>query len=394
MRAYQRILLLLLLLLCLLHTGAALASEDGMARDITADCLLNGLSTMERVRDGSYSTHWQASAQRNELIVEAPAGELIGGLLLRWYGWPQDVLLQAPGADGEAWETLLSVTDDFCALYIPVDGRAVCRVVPASGSERLALVELTVVTPGTLPDDFQVWRAPKDKVDLMLIHGHPDDELIWFGGLLPTYAGERQKEVLTVCVVPHMRHRRLELLDALWMCGVRAHPVFARLPDVNSSKIADVFAQWGRDVPVELFTQLYRQYKPDVVVLHDTQGEYGHAVHRIASQLGVKAVGYAEDESRFPAQVEQYGLWSVPKVYIHLYPENQIQMDWWQPLDRFGGKTAQDVAREAYACHVSQKKNGKWDVWDGGQWDNSLFGLYRSLVGPDALGGDMFENID
>ena len=35
------------------------------------------------------------------------------------------------------------------------------------------------------------WQPSCEKADLLLIVAHPDDELLWFGGALPTYAGER-----------------------------------------------------------------------------------------------------------------------------------------------------------------------------------------------------------
>ena len=57
------------------------------------------------------------------------------------------------------------------------------------------------------------------------------------------------------------------------------------------------------------------------------------------------------------ASAKEYGLWDVPKCYIHLYPENQIIFDWSMPLSAFGGRTAFDVADEAWHCHLSQQKS-------------------------------------
>jgi len=86
----------------------------------------------------------------------------------------------------------------------------------------------------------------------------------------------------------------------------------------------------------------------------------------------------------------------VPKTYVHLYGENQIRMDWNVPLAAFGGKTGLEVAAEALECHVSQMdENAAWQMADvsSGQCDNGLFGLWRTTVGPDVAGGNMFENI-
>ena len=40
---------------------------------------------------------------------------------------------------------------------------------------------------------------------------HPDDELLWFGGALPTYAGERGMAVQVMYMACNSYLRRLEL---------------------------------------------------------------------------------------------------------------------------------------------------------------------------------------
>ena len=68
-------------------------------------------------------------------------------------------------------------------------------------------------------------------------------------------------------------------------------------------------------------------------------------------------------------------------------------MDWRQPLDAFGGRTAFDMACEAFKKHRTQQ-SGKYQVLDSGKNDNRLFGLYYSTVGPDEAGVDMFEHLN
>ena len=67
-------------------------------------------------------------------------------------------------------------------------------------------------------------------------------------------------------------------------------------------------------------------------------------------------------------------------------------MDWKIPLPAFDGKTALAVAQQAMECHKSQLSRG-WKVWEGGEYDNALFGLWRTTVGDDTLKNDLFENI-
>ena len=231
----------------------------------------------------------------------------------------------------------------------------------------------------------------------MVLSGHPDDEMIWFGGLIPYYAGQQGKQVLVVCACFHVYNRRLELLDCLWTCGVRIYPVFAGLEDIITQNVNTIFQTWGRQRTYELVAQLYRRYRPSVVVLHDENGEYGHGVHRAFSLAGRAAVAIAADPEQLVETQDQYPVYDVPKVYVHLWKENQIWMDWHQPLSAFGGLTAYEVAEKGFQCHVSQIGPGKrWDMEEalGGQWDNSLFGLFHTTVGYDVIGEDMFENID
>ncbi len=138
---------------------------------------------------------------------------------------------------------------------------------------------------------------------------------------------------------------------------------------------------------------LYRQYRPKVVVLHDLQGEYGHGAHRALSDCGMAAVAVAADPEQQEETMLAWGVWDVPKVYVHLWPENQIRMDWNQPLRAFGGRTAFEVAEAGFACHVSQVAKGYWSMQEGGPYDNSLFGLYHTAVGQDVRKNDLFEHI-
>lgn len=399
----KKFLICLALLLALLLPAAAFGESTAadlqpMAEDISKECLLNGYldnQTMNKMLDGNYRTYWKSVRQNGvcELIITPPRDRAVGALLIRWRSEPVAVSVQV--RDAGDWRTVAEADADFQAQYIALPAvtkemRIVARDNPKTV---LQICELTVMTPGALPEDFQVWQKHEGKMDMMLLSGHPDDEVLWFGGLLPTYAGAREKRVLVVCAAFNSYNRRLELLDCLWTCGVRIHPIFAGYLDLCTSDINEVYKAWGRQKVQQHVAALYRQYRPDVVVLHDVKGEYGHGVHRAFSDAGRKAVELAADATQDAASLEAYGAWQVPKVYVHLLADNQLQMDWHVPLARFGGKTGQEVAREAFKCHVSQQGK-RWQVEDGGKWDNSLFGLYFTAVGPDLEKNDLFEHIE
>ena len=375
------------------------ATEDlPLAEDITQQVLLNGEMNkghLNKLRDGNYRSIWESYqyGRVHELFITPPEGKAIGGMVLKWRSieLPR-TLIQVENAQGE-WETIARGDNDFVAQYVPIPATEQrIRLTCEDPSVRLQLCEIIVLTPGRLPEDFQLWQKPPEKVDLLQIVAHPDDEVLWFGGLLPTYAGDQGKDVLVACSSFRNYHRRLELLDGLWTAGVKYHPIFVGLADLMDTPMLEVINAWGRQRAQNKIVELYRQYKPDVVALQDTDGEYGHGVHRALTNVSMHAVEQAADPNHNPEEVAQYGVWNVPKVYIHLWPENQIKMDWHQPLAAFGGKTGLEMAVESFKCHVTQQN--RWSVEDGGEYDNSLFGLWHTTVGPDVIGGDMFENID
>ena len=383
----KKIAILLLFLTLMLLPAAALAE---VAEDITDSCLFNNRvhdpAHPDDVRDGDYGSFYTG---RN-LTITAPEGGAIGSLEIKWRTIRMPGVIILTQVNGE-WVEVLRDGPNYATQYIVLpEGVKDVRITAQSG--QLELCEVRVLTPGEAPDYVQVWRDPPEKVDLMLLSTHPDDEVLWFGGLLPYYAAEQDKEVLVVNAVYGWYYRRQELLAALWTCGVDIYPIMLGYPD-SYQTVPEVIRTWSqknRD-PKNAIVSVIRQYRPDVVVLHDIQGEYGHTAHIAFSELGRQGVERAADPAEHPDSAAQWGVWDVPKTYIHLYPENQLRMDWHKPLSAFGGKTGLEVAGEAFLCHVSQQE--RWAMQDGGEWDNALFGLWRSTVGPDVVRTDMFENI-
>ena len=370
--------------------------DEPLARDISAECLLGGrrMGPNHPLTDGKYGQAVRSGMKEgvHAMVITAPEGETIGGLSVRWEQNGMPLAVEILNASGE-WVTAAETDGDFFVDYIPLPGVTQCRIRNREdGKAQLRLVELTVLTAGRLPENIQVWQKP-DKVDLMLIAGHPDDELLWFGGLLPYYAGQLQKRTLVICCAMSARLRQHELCDALWACGVRVHPVYLKRLDFSDTSLNLVLKKWhAKDETLEIVTGLIRRHKPEVLVLQDVNGEYGHGIHKAGCWLGREGSAAAADPQRFPEQAESLGVWEIPKVYIHLWPENQIRMDWKKPLSAFGGKTGLEAAQDALQFHRSQVIHG-WTVTEGGEYDNSLFGLYHSSVGPDEEGNDLFEHI-
>ena len=378
--------------------GEMFPVPESAASELTGRCSYaagSNRKTFSRCRDGNYRTWWQSESGKKAYIeVTLPAGESGSCVWIQWYEHPHAWALQLQGEDG-AWETVSYTEGAYLseALELP-EGTSRFRIANAPGlSRRMMIAELHVYGAGTLPPEVQRWSPPADKADLMLVVAHPDDEVLWFGGMLPTYAGERKKTCQVCMMVPTMPYRRLELLDCLWTCGVENYPVWAAYPDSFSATLQGQYKHWNRSGVYKRITGWIRQFRPEVLLTHDFSGEYGHGAHRVCADAVSHCLSLAADPKKYPESAKEYGTWDVPKCYIHLYNENVIDMDWRQPLSAFGGKTSFEVAEAGFRCHVSQQSTD-YHVEDFGPWDNSLFGLYRSLVGPDEAKDDFFENLE
>ncbi len=386
----------LLAALALCGAGAAAAET---AWEITAECeIVPGSNKKEfsKALDGSYQTMWNSMAGKWATItVTAPEGEEIGGVWCQWYEHEHAIAVQVRDEDGE-WAEYASSEGIFLSDYLPLpEGTTECRLANpkrAKKSTPIPLAEFHVYSRGELPGEVQVWNPPAEKAALMLVAGHPDDELLWFGGVLPVYAGVEKMPVQVCIMVPTLPRRRLEELDGLWTCGVRNYPVFGHYRDWFALSLSDQYGHWDKNSVYKTVTGWVRRFRPDVVITHDFNGEYGHGAHRVCADAVTKALDLAVNPKKFKESYQEYGGWDVPKCYIHLYPENVIDFDWRVPLEEFGGRTAFDVATEAFACHISQRDT-EYSVEDSGPCDCSLFGLYRSLVGPDTEHQDLFENL-
>ena len=243
-----------------------------------------------------------------------------------------------------------------------------------------------------LPEWVQIWEPPCEKADLLLFSTHADDELLFFGGTLPYYAGESVYQVQVVYLTNHWRkqpHRGHELLNGLWTCGVKNYPVIGPFEDIYSLSLEHAKGLYDLDEVKRFQVEMLRRFRPDVLLTQDVNGEYGHGVHMLNTNMMMESVELAADESYQPEAGE---IWDTPKWYIHAWPENVIEMEWDEPLSNFGGKTAFDVANEAYQCHASQVKYNDM-TREKSAVGCTQFGLYRSKVGEDVQKNDFFENI-
>lgn len=388
--------LIALLTLLALSLSVAFAAE---ANDITEDCKFKVCSSGRKytlMTDKKYTSYWESNKIKTPWIaITAPEGKPIAGLYVCFGNMPESWEIQTSD-DGKDWFTAVPGDTRFLHAYValPQPAQHVRLAVTSEKKTALRINDLFVLSEGDLPDWVQVWQPTEEKADILFLSTHPDDELIFFGGAIPTYAVEQQRKVVVAYFSRSNTTRSSELLNGLWHMGVRTYPVIGNFKDSYAKNLKAAYKTAGGKGKVnEWIVGLYRQYKPEVVVTQDTNGEYGHKQHMMIADAAQNCIALAANEDEFTASTIAYGTWQVKKLYLHLYPENQITFDWTVPLKSMNGATGIELAEEAYTLHKTQASSGMSVTETGMKYDNRVFGLAFTTVGEDVRKDDFLENI-
>jgi len=363
------------------------------AEELTAGCTFrsNGSSKdYSLMTDGDVGTYLPLREKKAEMTISGR--EPMGGIYVMVFdkfgrGYAYDLQVR----DGDGWKTVDQGGKYLVHYHELAEPAEEVKIVP-TGKERLRIAEIRVFGPGEPPAEVQRWET-LEKCDLMLLTAHPDDEILWFAGLMPTYAGERGYRLQLTVMVPTGAQRKLELLQAMWHCGVKYYPDMLGFVDKNGQNPERQYSLWrGKGRVIGKVVEAIRKHQPEVLVTHGEKGEYGHGAHKTAADAAKTAIRATGSAKKYPNSAEKYGTWEVRKLYLHEYEKNPIVCDWDQPLDAFGGKTGYEVAAEAFAFHGSQVRRD-WEFEVHGKHDNAQFGLYFTSVGKDSGIGDLMENI-
>ena len=400
----------ILLCLCVFLALApeARSAEMEQARDISDASLITeqeGFSNVSGLFDGN-TVSTQVYNDHSWLTLVSDEG--IGSLYLIFdveYGGYSVT-------DNDIGETVWFGQNSFLHDFLDLEaafGAAPSSVTVSFDSGAVRLNELYVFTPGQTPEFVQLWEAPTEgQADLVLFSAHGDDDQLFFAGLLPYYAGELGYQVQVVYLTNHRNlttERCHEMLDGLWAVGVRSYPVFGPFGDYYSLSMEDAYSMFrnagvSREKLEGFVVEQLRRFQPLVAVGHDVEGEYGHGQHRLYADLLRKAVAVSLDPEQYPESAERYGVWDVPKTYLHLYPENPVVLDWDRPLEHFDGMTAYQVTKNlGFPCHKSQYQDFVWyftgaeTAAEVSKFSPCQYGLYRSTVGWDREKNDLFENL-
>ena len=395
----------LFLLSSFITFSPGLSAAGTVSRDITSACkiTLNGSRTEYDLTDRREDSYIQYDSAK----IEIEASEAVGGIYIEFDYKPPVWTLSYNGSDYSCGKYA------FIHEYQSVVKENVTSLTLTFNS-KVSFSEIYVLSRGDkLPDYVQTWRPAEGQCDIMLLSCHSDDDQLFFAGSVPD-AVARGAEMQVCYFNNHWNtHRRQhELLNGLWTCGLDRYPVIGRFPDIkredSEKEMLDVYAQYGYTYEQMVTDQveLLRKYKPQIVLAHDIYGEYGHGAHRLDCHSLRDAAEVSNDASKYPESAKKYGVWDVPKIYIHLYYANQIDFEIDVPLEYFGGKTAYQVSQAAFLCHVSQYDTvfRKWmfgedennpftDSHDFAKYGPRCYGLWRSKVGPDVKKTSFYENI-
>jgi LmbE family N-acetylglucosaminyl deacetylase len=153
-----------------------------------------------------------------------------------------------------------------------------------------------------------------DRLTLMTVHAHPDDEASSTGGILAKYGSEGIRTVLVTCTNGELgdgpngtkpddpshdealvtAHRRAELAKSRELLGITDLELLgyhdSGMMGWPQNEAPNAF--WNTPVPeaAARLGELFELYVPDVVVTYDANGFYGHPDHIQAHRITVAAL--------------------------------------------------------------------------------------------------------
>lgn len=331
----------------------------------------------------------EVNRQERTITVTTKEAEEIGALYIQWDNPVEPYQIMTETGSLQCGE------NGFLHEFIPLPEKS-SSVTIVFPEKNMKIYKLRLFTDETVPADVQIWQPPCERADIMIVSAHSDDEILFMGGIIPTYGAEGGARVQVVYMTEFWSTtpvREHEKLDGLWEDGLTTYPVCADFRDVYAKDLKQAEKLYDLQAMTDYLTDAIRRFQPQVVVTHDFAGEYGHGFHQLTAKAVSQALEAAGDDA-CRADTESfaaYGSWDVPKAYFHLYPENQIHMDLNVPLASMGGRTALETAKAAYLKHASQQWCWFY-VSDTYEYSCADFGLYRTGVGYDTT-DNMLENI-
>lgn len=195
---------------------------------------------------------------------------------------------------------------------------------------------------------------------LLVVHAHPDDEVITTGGTLARASDDGLHTVLVTCtrgeegeiVIPaldteenHLRLaelREMELRCSIEILGIRSFYQLGYRDSGMAGNLANLhpasFHMADLDEATGRLVEIVRRERPEVLISYNEQGGYGHPDHIKAHQITVAAFHTAGDPTRYPGLGEP---WQPSKLYYTSF-RRSIWLKAWEMMRERGLKTPLD----------------------------------------------------
>jgi len=398
----KRLLLPLLLAAVLLLPATAYAEETPVPETVPVSARETALPSEQQVQyltDGDLASRIRIP-MGTAFVWELPEGA--EALRLLWHDAPKKATVRAVDAADEtvgdayaadgAYETIFPI--EYGAKSIRIDAER----------EDAILSEIEILS--AYEADGMQWQEP-ERVDVLVIAAHTGDEAAIFSGLIPSLSA-KERTSMTVFVSCRSREARQDALDTARAYLQPYEPQFLdeKYLLIPESQKERTYKIWPENTIVAELTALIRKYRPAVVVSHAPKGEGGEGMHRMTARMVQQAVEDAANMRRERDSLAAYGIYSVPKLYLHGEPEPEkarkyarvtptpvpaasVVLDYTaNPAEGFFGQTAAEIAQSATDAYRSIRVLHKSAEPVGNYW------LIRSEVGEDSGTNDLFEHID
>ena len=344
-----------------------------------------------QLTDGKLNTGWQPTSDTDALTITLPESPQAGVICLTWTEGVRNYTLECYDRAGELVETVeANYSYDMYSTSHNLS-QNLGKLVLTTNNLTTTVAEVRLYEADKVSSFVPRWSESNKKADLMVISAHEGDELLFFGGLIPTAVGEG-KNVEAVFLSGSGRDRLEESLEAMWTAGLTNAPVYLGFEEQNVRKYEDAVNAWDLETAVSALVERIRATQPDVIVTHNVNGEDGDNQHTYTATLVRRAVLLAADPASYPDSYSKYGAWEVKKLYIHQYEANTVQLNYEQPLDAFGSLTANQVTELAYDKYASLRKHSL--SYYNEKFEANSYGLIASTVGEDSAKTDLFEHIE
>ena len=184
-----------------------------------------------------------------------------------------------------------------------------------------------------------------ERLCLLTVHAHPDDESSKGAGTVARYAAEGVHTVLVCCTggeagdilnpamdrpevrenLPAVRRRELEAATKIIGYHEVVHLGYrdSGMPGTEANAHPGAFANAPLDEAVGRLVAVIRRVRPQVVVTYpEAQHEYPHPDHLRVYEISAAVFDAAGDPDRYPEQGEP---WSPSKLYYTTWPRRRMQ---------------------------------------------------------------------